>query len=64
MNELSQQKKELLSLVCIKKAYFHLRMMRFRKCEESLKVARKISNSFTSGLISCYALAKLYLQHK
>ena len=64
LDQLSQQKRELLAFMCIKKAYFHKRMLRFRKCEEALKISRKFSSSLAVGLISCYSLAKLYLEHK
>jgi hypothetical protein len=62
--ERPKEAKELIAYIFLKKGFFHKNMLRFRKSEESFRLARKLCNSITVSLVASYNLAKLYLEHK
>lgn len=63
-SQFSPQKRELTALIFIKKAFLHKKLFRYRKCEESFKLARRLQPSLTLSLVISYQLILLYIATK
>lgn len=64
VGQMSKDKRELISIILIKKAWLHKKLHRYRKSEQSFKLVRKCTNNVLIGIVSCYQLAILYLEHR
>ena len=64
MSTFSPGKKEITAMIFLKKAMLHRKLGRYKKCEESLRVARRLVNWGGTGLVVTYQLIMLYIQTK
>lgn len=51
-------------MIYLKKGMLHKKLQRNKKCEEALKMARKLSCSYGLNLVAIYQLLLLYIDNK
>lgn len=60
----SSEKSEIIALTLIKKAFVNRKLMRYRKVEETLKLALNYAKRNLTKIVSVHTLAEVYIETK